>query len=199
MKTFFISDLHFGHQNIRLPNYGNRPFNSLEEMDRELIVRWNQKVGVRDKIYVVGDFAFGNIEKVKHYLSRLNGYKILIRGNHDLNKEKMLAAGFNEVYDQLILEIAGRPVLLDHYPYRPSPEAIKKMEEDPNAYKLKNLNRRPINKGLFLIHGHIHQEYKQREKMINMSVEMWGYSPVDISVIESMINAGPNDLELRVR
>jgi calcineurin-like phosphoesterase family protein len=199
MSDFFISDYHFNHENIRLPNYGDRPFQSMEEMNREMIIRWNNTIGPRDKVYVIGDFAFGPLEKKKLILQKLNGYKILIRGNHDENKEKMLGIGFDEVYDQLILEIAGEKVLLDHYPYRPSQEELDKMKSNPNGYKVKNLNRRPINKGGFLIHGHVHQEWLQKGKMINMSVEMWDYTPAPLSAIESLIKAGSNNLRIRVR
>lgn len=39
MAIRYISDLHFGHSNIiRLDT---RPFESTEEMDRELVKRWN--------------------------------------------------------------------------------------------------------------------------------------------------------------
>ena len=51
-KVFFTSDLHFGHENaIR---FDNRPFKTVEEMDEELIRRWNAKVGKGDLVYVFG-------------------------------------------------------------------------------------------------------------------------------------------------
>ena len=55
-KVFFTSDLHFGHENaIR---FDNRPFKSIEEMDTELIRRWNEKVGKGDLVYVLGDMIW---------------------------------------------------------------------------------------------------------------------------------------------
>ena len=53
-KVFFTSDLHLGHANVI--TYDNRPFSSVEEMDEELIRRWNAKVGKGDVVYVLGDF-----------------------------------------------------------------------------------------------------------------------------------------------
>ena len=44
-KIFFTSDLHFGHENVL--RFDNRPFETVEEMDDELIKRWNDKVGKR--------------------------------------------------------------------------------------------------------------------------------------------------------
>jgi calcineurin-like phosphoesterase family protein len=199
MSVFFTSDHHFFHANIILPNYSNRPFTSVEEMNRELIARWNSVIQPSDKVYVVGDFAFGKLENVKKIVDQLNGYKILIRGNHDRGKDQMLKSGFNEVHDQIYLDVAGQQVLLHHYPYRPSNDEIKRMNEDPGAYKLKNLNRRPENKGLFLIHGHVHDVWLQKDKMINVSVEMWDYFPASITQIEKMIQNGSQDLKLKKR
>ena len=51
MKTYFISDLHLGHANcIR---FDNRPWESSEEMDTEIIRRWNRKVRKEDHVYVI--------------------------------------------------------------------------------------------------------------------------------------------------
>lgn len=52
-KVFFTSDLHFGHANVI--RFDNRPFATVEEMDAELIRRWNDKVAKGDLVYVLGD------------------------------------------------------------------------------------------------------------------------------------------------
>lgn len=54
---FFTSDTHFGHVNIIL--YCNRPFASVLEMNEQVIARWNDRVGPRDTVYHLGDFAMG--------------------------------------------------------------------------------------------------------------------------------------------
>ncbi len=41
-KIFFTGDLHFGHENVLA--FDKRPFASIEEMDTELIRRWNNEV-----------------------------------------------------------------------------------------------------------------------------------------------------------
>jgi calcineurin-like phosphoesterase family protein len=58
-KVFFTSDTHFGHANII--KYCGRPFASVEEMNRELIARWNAVVGPRDTVYHLGDRAWENL------------------------------------------------------------------------------------------------------------------------------------------
>ena len=38
-KIFFTNDVHFGHGNVI--KFDNRPFETVEEMDKELVNRWN--------------------------------------------------------------------------------------------------------------------------------------------------------------
>ena len=40
--NFYIADMHFGHKNII--RYDNRPFGSVEEMDKALIQLWNETI-----------------------------------------------------------------------------------------------------------------------------------------------------------
>ena len=55
-KIFFTSDLHFGHENVI--RFDNRPFKTVEEIDSELIRRWNAKVAPGDLVYVLGDLIW---------------------------------------------------------------------------------------------------------------------------------------------
>jgi len=71
MKIFIISDTHFHRENII--KYYNRPFKSVEEMDKEMIKRWNNKVGKEDVILHLGDFALGSEKEVKELKGSLNG------------------------------------------------------------------------------------------------------------------------------
>lgn len=81
-KVFFTADLHFGHENaIR---FDNRPFASVEEMDKELVARWNAKVAPGDLVYVLGDFIWKSYaEPAERLIKGLHGQIILIKGNHD--------------------------------------------------------------------------------------------------------------------
>jgi calcineurin-like phosphoesterase family protein len=66
---YFTSDHHFSHN--RICEYASRPFASVEEMDEELIKRWNEMVSPDDIVYHLGDFTFG--ADAKPYILRLNG------------------------------------------------------------------------------------------------------------------------------
>src|SRR3989344_4198295 len=90
MKIFIISDTHFHHKNII--EYSNRPFKSVEEMDSEMIRRWNNKIGKEDIVIHLGDFALGNEKEVKELKDSLNGTILLLMGNHD--HKVMRKAGF---------------------------------------------------------------------------------------------------------
>ena len=81
-KVFFTSDLHFGHTNVI--TFDKRPFSSVEEMDKELIKRWNKKVEKGDLVYVLGDMIWKSSNNdAENLIKSLNGQIILIKGNHD--------------------------------------------------------------------------------------------------------------------
>ena len=102
MKTFVIADTHFGHSNII--KYCDRSFVTTEEMDRQLIEKWNSVVGKDDIVYHLGDFALGNMTKVSEYRKQLKGKIFLIQGNHDgYNIRRYYEAGFDKVYDKPII------------------------------------------------------------------------------------------------
>lgn len=115
-NIYFTSDTHFGHDNII--KFCHRPFKDVEEMNSELIRRWNEKVGPDDTIFHLGDFAFGGSDIWNNILKQLNGHKILIIGNHDI---KNLREGYMQYFDyvgpQLLLNIEERSVYLNHYPF----------------------------------------------------------------------------------
>ena len=52
-------------------------------MNEYLIYLWNKKITNKDNIYHLGDFCFGNYNKVKSIIKKLNGNIHVIKGNHD--------------------------------------------------------------------------------------------------------------------
>lgn len=115
--VWFYSDPHFNHKNIL--KYCPRPYADLVEMERELIKNYNSVVKPFDVVYWLGDCFFCGTMKAKEILAKMNGKKILIRGNHDRNAEKMKEIGFDEVYDKLEIELDGIKLKLCHFPFRP--------------------------------------------------------------------------------
>lgn len=192
MRKFFISDLHFGHKNIIHYQKDTRKFMTVEEMDNHMIECWNKVVYKKDRVYVIGDFSFyRDIEKTKEILSKLNGNKILIRGNHDLFTSKQyIEAGFEDVRDELLIKLSNKKrVLLKHYPYY----NYKLFNQIKDYLKLRKNSWRnyytfyPINKGFWHIHGHHHGGERVIGKEINVNVDSWNFKPVSESEIISIM------------
>ena len=67
-------------------DYWNRPFKDTTEMNEYIIKKWNSAVKEDDIVYHLGDVGFGTTEMLKELIGRLNGKKILLRGNHDFER-----------------------------------------------------------------------------------------------------------------
>lgn len=157
-QIFVTSDTHFHQENII--KYCDRPFKSAEEMDEALVEKWNSVVRLQDKVYHLGDVYFPK-HKDKNYcdqfLSRLNGTKRLILGNHDNAKDQLLQKHFKEIYMWRYLKDLG--LLLTHVPVHAGsiPDKL-------------NWN----------VHGHIHQKPSPDGRYKNACVELNSYTPQPI-------------------
>jgi len=111
MKTWVISDIHFGHKNV---HKFRTQFSSELEHREHIIDQWNSKIKKGgDRIFVLGDAAFTleGLDSIK----RLTGKKYLIRGNHDTLPTNMYLAYFEEVYGI----IKYKNTWLSHAPIHP--------------------------------------------------------------------------------
>lgn len=176
---WFTSDTHFGHQ--RIIELCNRPFSSVEEMNESLIRNWNSVVHPRDIVYHLGDVALGTIADSLPLVGRLNGYKILVPGNHDRvfsgEKDRMrerFEPKYREVFREIWSEEAsmrladGTLVVLSHFPY-----------EGDSQENDRHVDKRPLDDGFSpLIHGHIHDKRRVEGRMFNVGVDVNGFVPV---------------------
>ena len=181
-KIFFTSDLHFGHENVI--RFDNRPFNTVEEMDEEMIKRWNAKVGKGDIVYVLGDFIWkAATNEAVSIIRRLNGQIILIKGNHDRflhnAAAKKALAGIKD-YDDICVTLEDgttRRCILSHYfiPFY-------------NGHRYQAIH----------LHGHSHLTEESAEevrittelnekgydlKIYNVGCMYWNYTPVTLDEI----------------
>ena len=105
-KVFVISDEHFDHKNIinitRNDLFGSNDIDaSLEKMNEHIINAHNSIVGPDDIVLILGDFSFKTgIERLTEIVSKLNGHKFLITGNHDKEEKPDIyfRAGFEDVF-----------------------------------------------------------------------------------------------------
>ena len=97
--VFLVSDTHFGHSGVcHFTNKDGskmRPWTDPDEMDEEMVKRWNETVRPNDKVYHCGDVVINR--KALKIMSRLNGDKILIRGNHDIFRDDEYRMYFREL------------------------------------------------------------------------------------------------------
>jgi calcineurin-like phosphoesterase family protein len=84
-KLYFTSDLHLGHEGIMY--HCNRPFKTVEDMDKTIVDNWNNTISKDDTVFIMGDFCWRmGSQSIAWYVDRLLGNKILILGNHDRGK-----------------------------------------------------------------------------------------------------------------
>ena len=186
-KVYFTGDLHFGHENVLA--FDNRPFKTVEEMDAELIRRWNNKVGKGDLTYVLGDMIWkARNDDAPELIKSLNGQIILIKGNHDRflhnAKAKAALAGIKDSDDICVTLEDGtkKRVILDHF--------FKPMY---NGHRYQ------------AIHLHAHSHFTDeadfevdfakylnsigcRNEIYNVGCMYWNYEPV---TLDEIIEGGP--------
>ena len=181
-KVYFTSDLHFGHENVL--RFDNRPFETVDEMDSELIKRWNKKVGKGDLVYVLGDFIWKTRnDEAPELIKSLNGQIILIKGNHDRflhNAKAKNALGGVKDYDDIVVTLedgSTKRCILSHF-FIPM----------YNSHRYQGIH----------LHGHSHntEECMQEElikrslaangfetRAYNVGCMHWNYEPVTLDEI----------------
>lgn len=173
---WFTSDTHFGHANII--RYCNRPFDSVEHMDRVLIENWNRVVGSGDTVYHLGDFTLGNATRAREYLGQLNGEIRMLRNpwHHDRgwlwdlrndNSDPQTATGYYTIPEEPIVVLEPKEtkypkhIVLCHYPLA--------------AWDRKHY-------GAWHLHGHSHGKHCD-PLAIDVGVDACNYTPVSLAQI----------------
>lgn len=158
-NIFFISDTHFGHSNILTFNRNDgtplRSFVSIEEHDEHLIKCWNDTVRPQDKIYHLGDVVINR--RCLPILSRLNGHKRLVRGNHDVFRTSEYMEYFEEIYGCRVID----RMIFTHIP----------IHADCMARFTAN------------VHGHLHSNTMDDVRYLNVSCEQVNYTPISLDEI----------------
>jgi calcineurin-like phosphoesterase family protein len=142
--VFLVSDTHFGHLGVCkfMRNDGVtklRPWDTFEEMDEAMVKSWNERVSPKDKVYHLGDVVINR----RHLptLARLNGDKVLIRGNHDIFPDNEYRKYFRELRAYHVVE----GMIFSHIPIH---------EE--------SLGRFGVN-----VHGHLHANRVMKDGVID--------------------------------
>ena len=134
-STFFIGDLHLGHEGmVRFTDKDGkkiRPFKDINEHDETLISNINKLVKPEDRLYFLGDVVINRRHLPQ--IARINGRKKLIKGNHDIFKLEDYTPYFEDVVAYRIYPKQG--IICSHIPVHPC--------QLENRFK-------------FNVHGHMH-------------------------------------------
>lgn len=166
-KTWLYADPHFYHYKITsfLKEDGTklRPWDDATTMSEEMIGWYNELVSPSDRIYILGDVGFTR-KALNQSLPRLNGRKVLVKGNHDEDK----LSYYSQYFDDIRAYVVKKGFILSHIPIHPE-----------------SLSRWKVN-----IHGHLH--YKQVLDMQTrepdpryrcVSVEHTNYRPILLDTV----------------
>jgi len=200
--TFFSSDQHFSH--ARISEFSGRPFSNVPQMNAFLVNAWNSRVTDADTVFVLGDVCMGKLDESLALIGLLAGTKILVPGNHDRcwsghtakhRPEQAVAryldAGFAEVVQSDADTVpglswpGGEPhAIMSHFPYVGDSGDLDR-----------HVDHRPHDDGeTWLLHGHVHEKWRQRGRMINVGVDAWAGKPVSMDAVADLIASGPRDL-----
>ena len=143
-SVFLVSDTHFGHAGVcRFTRNDGvtklRPWTDPDEMDEFMVAAWNERVGPNDKVYHLGDVVINR--KALKTMARLNGDKVLIRGNHDIFPD----VEYREYFRELRAYHVMNGMILSHIPVHPE-----------------SLGRFGVN-----IHGHLHANRVKKIRGVN--------------------------------
>ena len=158
-SVFLVSDTHFGHAGVcrflREDGTKLRPWTDPDEMDEHMVKVWNETVKPTDKVYHLGDVVINR--KALKTLARLNGDKVLIRGNHDIFRDTEYREYFREIRAYHVMN----GMILSHIPIHPE-----------------SLSRFGTN-----IHGHLHSNRVMKDGAIDnryhcVCVEQTDFKPI---------------------
>ena len=194
MSRWWSSDQHFGHTNII--RYCGRPFVDTDAMAAAMVDRWNDVVADSDEVWMLGDLVMNQLAvNLAAHVARLKGRKILVPGNHDAcwqghRKGPRQVPAYLEVGGVHIADdpspvvIAGQQLRISHFPYRID-----------THHDLRYVEHRPDDDGGWLLHGHVHEKWRQNGRQINVGVDAWDFAPVSDDTISEMIHAGPAHID----
>lgn len=169
MSVYVTSDLHLGHHGI--VGFRKGFFKDLAEHDEMIIDAWNNEIGKRDTVYVLGDFIWNN--KSLEHISRLSGQINWILGNHD---PKITKAVMNEININFCAGVWPYKdgAVFSHVPIHPQELSYR---------------------WSYNIHGHIHHRDRciDDPRYYNANVDVQGIKPVPFDYIMDILKSRNNE------
>jgi calcineurin-like phosphoesterase family protein len=163
MRYFFTADEHYGHRNII--RYCDRPFESVDEMNAELIRRHKAVVGRGDIVVHAGDFTLGTPRHAHEIMEQLRGDHVFLRGSHD----KWMKRPAPDIWQKTI---EGQLVVVCHYAMRVWPASHY------NSWQL---------------FGHSHGQLPPEGKQWDVGVDNNDFAPVSFEQLVAIMSERPDN------
>ena len=172
-NIFFASDHHFHHKNIlTFKNQDDTPlrvFSDVDHMNEHMVNCHNSVVKPTDKVYFLGDVSVSRNAKGLEILGRMNGEKVLVKGNHDLCSASQYLQYFKDVRGSHQFD----GMILTHIPIHPE-----------------SLARWGLN-----VHGHLHNNVVRMalaqipdRRYFNVSMERINFTPISLEEVKKQVN-----------
>lgn len=189
---WFSSDWHLGH--TRIIELCDRPYRNVDDMNAGIIELINDTVGASDELWCLGDICMGKIADSLQLVSSIKCKVKLVPGNHDrmslsYRNDTKHSAKWTKIYSdagihvmpEYMPDFLGFGFDVCHFP------SFGDSQEDERYAEF-----RPPNTGRWLVHGHVHDSWRQRCHNINVGIDAWT-GLLTIDDILDIINAGPDN------
>lgn len=194
-RLFFTSDTHYNHSNICSATTNwvgaenlTRKFNSLSQMNDELVNNINNDIGEDDILIHLGDWSFGGFDKISEFRNRIVCKNIHITyGNHDhhirKNKEGIQEI-FTSTQDYLFLDIRR-------------PSVVGKGQMDKYSFVCMHYpiaSWDSMNDGVIHLHGHVHLPPHLRigdGKSLDVGVDGNKLKPISLDEVLTLMKNQP--------
>lgn len=179
-RVLYTADLHFNHPKVA--EY--RGYTDPEQHDRELIERINDTTVKRDHLWILGDLGLGSLTRILEKCAQLKPELHLVFGNHDAghplhrkapSQQRRYLDVFESVHLHSMHRVGDQRFLLSHFPYDGDHTGVDRHSQ----WRLRD-------EGMYLVHGHVHNEWLLRGRQFNVGVDLTP-EPVDrIHILRSM-------------
>jgi calcineurin-like phosphoesterase family protein len=201
---WFTSDLHLFHANCIA--YCDRPFSDVDDMNAGLLARWNEVVRPDDHVVILGDLTLKNPAPngvpapwLAEWLAAAHGMKELFAGNHDKLWSERSRDKWRSLYEEVgvhwvspkrygLTLIRGEVAGLSHLPHTVT------AHEDVSSDVYRASIPLPDSPDMWRLHGHVHTQWLQRGRQINVGVDAWKGRPVSEVTIAGMMYSGPAEV-----
>lgn len=175
-RIFLTSDTHFGHDRDFV--FAKRGFETVQEMNEQIVSNWNRVVRPGDTVFHLGDVYLLEDKNIE-FVRRLAGSIHIIRGNHDTDNRinaLLLLPNVKSVGWSDMLKYDRYHFYLSHYPTLTCDTGITKENID------KGLRNRTM-----CLYGHTHQETPffngNLPYIYNVGMDAHGCTPIAIEEI----------------